>query len=131
MDAVVHLRVTGTVLAALLIGCNGGGPATYRVAGKVTYQGDALPTGNVMFVPDSGPAAATAIGPDGSYTLQAVAGRHRVVVTAVLVAPPDADEMTYQAPPPLVPQRFGRAETSGVTVTVEPNNKNAIDIALD
>lgn len=118
---------------ALVAGCGESGPVKYEVTGKIFYQGKPLPTGNVMFIPEQGPASATAIRPDGSYTLKAMPGKHRVGVTAVPVVelPPGAAEWEYNPPPPLVPARFGRPETSGVTVVVEPVDRNTIDITLE
>ena len=130
MDTVVCLRAGLITIATFFVGCCDDAPTTYEVTGRVTYQENPLPSGNIMFVPDSGPAAAAAIGPDGFYTLKSVAGTHRVVVTATAAAPADADETNYQPSPPLLPPKFGRAETSGVSVTVQPNSENAIDIRL-
>ncbi len=127
----MHVRFGLPVLLLLLLGCSDGGPATYPVSGIVSYRGEALPTGNVMLVPSQGPAFATSIGADGSYNIQAVAGTHRVVVTALQLGPAVEDEELYDPPPPLLPAKFGNAETSGIVVTVTADGDNQIDLVLE
>lgn len=124
-----------SIVVALLVlalpGCGEAGPELFPVRGTVTYQGQPLPLGNVMFIPANGPAATATIAPDGSYSLRAVAGEHRVVVTAIQTTSETViDEQSYHPPPPLIPPKFGRAETSGLVVTVESGD-NSIDLDLD
>ena len=80
-----------TALIAMLIACHGcspkGGMPTAPVSGTVTYQGNPVTSGTVMFVPQTGKAATGNIGPDGHYTLTtydegdgAVLGTHRVEI---------------------------------------------------
>lgn len=111
-------------------GCGDTGPTRYPVAGVVTYNGRPVPTGNVIFVPDEGPAAVTTIAEDGGYHLEAVAGRHRVGVTAIPEPPPGTDEGSYISPPPLVPSKFGRPSTSGIVVEVQSHENTGMDITL-
>ncbi|MBN2292157.1 MAG: hypothetical protein JXM70_07010 [Pirellulales bacterium] len=119
------------VLVVALSGCGDSGPVKYPVSGVVSYNGQPLPTGNVMFVPEEGgPPAVCAIGADGSYSFEAIAGRHRVGVTAIPEPPPGANEMNYRAPKPLVPPKFGRPDTSGISVEVQEDKENNIDIKL-
>jgi len=80
-------------LAAVAPGCADPGPETYPVRGRVTHQGKPVPTGNVMFVPDQGPAATSTIAQDGTFELRAVAGKHRVAITAFPSTPPDFDPL--------------------------------------
>jgi hypothetical protein len=119
------------VIAILVAsGCGESGPERYAVSGKVTYQTQSVPTGSVFFVPQRGPASAGPIAADGSYQLEAVAGKHRVGVTAIAAPPPGANEMTYVAPPPLVPPKYARPDSSGLIVEVRPDRENKIDINL-
>jgi len=134
------LIATLVVPLAAMIGCGESEPATYPVTGKVSYQGKPLPLGTVRFVPNSGPPSPPAqIDPDGAYQLQAVAGEHRVMVTAVPEpqgARPDPmaeGGMDYsQAKPtqPLIPRKYSSLENSGIVVTVEASESNTIDIHL-
>lgn len=117
-------------VGCLAVGCGDPGPVLHAVSGQVLYQGRPLPLGNVMFIPHTGPAATSTIAPDGSYSLQAATGEHHVIVTAIQ-SPSEGviDEQSYNPPPPLIPARFGQAETSGLAVTVV-SGKNSIDLKL-
>jgi len=106
-------------LAALLVGVVGCGPANglnlARVSGKVTYMGEPIKNGTVIFEPDeakgtSGPQAIGTITSDGSYILSsesagdgAVVGYHKVGVLGLETSPvsekamptPDEDPLKY------------------------------------
>ncbi len=124
----------------LVSGCGEGGPEMYSVEGTVTYQGKPLPLGTVMFVPESGPPSKPAsIDAEGHYQLEAVAGKHRVQVVAIPEREGGRPDPTleggydYTGVPdvePLIPEKYGRFDTSGITVTVEARGKNAIPIDL-
>lgn len=128
------------LLLVVVIGCGPKGPKQYPVTGTVRYQGKALPLGTVVFVPEDGPISGPVrIDQDGRYRLEAVAGRHAVAVVAV---PP----RTGGRPDPhaeggvdwtgapevksLIPDKYCRYDTSGVTVVVEARASNTIDIDL-
>jgi hypothetical protein len=124
----------------LLSGCGQGGPKTYSVEGTVTYQGEPLPLGTVMFVPESGPPSKpAAIDANGHYRLETVAGKHRVQVVAMPERKggrPDmnveggVDYTDVEEVESLIPAKYGRFDTSGVTVTVEAAKTNTIPIDL-
>ncbi len=128
------------VVMATCLGCGDSGPTMYKVHGTVSYQGKPLPLGTVMFVPDSGPPSQPAtIGADGHYELLAVEGKHSVQVVAMPPREggrPDPNVeggMDYTGVPPvksLIPKKYNRFDTSGVTVTVKPTDKNELDIEL-
>ena len=123
-----------------IFGCGQSGPKTYPVTGIVRYQGKPLPLGIVMFVADNGPSSQPGvIDPQGRYRLDAVAGSHRVAIVAIpprTGGRPDPTKeggFDYTGVPdvkPLVPPKYSRHTTSGVTVTVEPTGENEIDIDL-
>lgn len=90
------------MLAALILplgagfGCDGTPEAaaklstTVPVSGVVTYKGNPLTRGTVVFEPDAGRPAHGAIQPDGHYTLStfkdgdgAVEGAHRVSISGL------------------------------------------------
>ncbi len=76
--------------AMVLLGCGPGGPPQYHVSGTVTYGGQPVPTGQVLFAPDtskgnSGPATAVRI-QDGKYDTRGanrgtVGGPHVVTIS--------------------------------------------------
>ena len=74
------------------------------------------------------------IGADGSYALQAVAGTYRVAVVAIPPPPPGMNPMQnpdgYVPPASLIPTKYNRITTSGLTVEVKATGKNAIDFDL-
>jgi hypothetical protein len=138
------IRVVGVsscLLAVVVVqtGCGPSGPRMNRVTGTVSYQNEPLPYGIIMFVPESGPPSQPVrIGPDGRYELKAVAGRHAVQVVAVPpvegeLDPNEEGGINYsQTPPPksLIPEKYNRHETSGVSVLVEQHDDNVLDIEL-
>lgn len=82
---------TGILVSVMTLGCGGGesGPARFSVSGKVTYQGQPIPNGFIMFTPDpgkgnSGPATGAPI-VNGAYATEAgkgtIGGPHRVEIT--------------------------------------------------
>ena len=138
----VAARIGGLVLLVvpMLVGCGSDGPQTYHVTGIVTYQGKPLPLGTIMFVPQGAPPSQpTEIGPDGRYELDAVAGSHAVMIVAVPVTSGRVDPeveggIDYTDAEPvesLIPEKYNRYETSGVTVLVAAKKRNEIDIPLD
>jgi hypothetical protein len=60
-------RIGWTLLCLLLGGCASRG----TVSGKITYQGQPLPSGTVLFVPENGPAV-TGVITDGRYEVRGV-----------------------------------------------------------
>lgn len=129
------------LLLCLLGGCGPSGPATYPVSGTVTYQNEPLPLGIVMFVAKQGPSGQPgAIDGQGRYQLEAIAGEHRVAVMAMPPREGGRPDPTleggfdYTGVPEaksLIPAKYNRHSTSGITVVVEPKRRNQIDIVLE
>jgi hypothetical protein len=84
------------------VGCGGTG----EVSGKVTYEGQVVTGGNVVFVPESGPSASATIDPeDGSYKIQKIpAGKVMVAVVSARAegggGPFGPPEGAMNGPPP-------------------------------
>lgn len=126
-------------LAAGLSGCGGGDedlPKTVTVSGMVTYNGDILTEGTVMFHPQGGPGhpATGEIGENGIYTLStfdandgAVVGNH---IVTVQVFPKGANPgFEHEAPDYIpIPKKYTSPATSDLLVTV---NEGANNIGLD
>lgn len=69
-----------------LSGCGGAtekGPERFRLSGKVTFNGQPVPTGTIYFQPESGPAGTAKI-TDGAYDTKSgqgtVGGPHKVMI---------------------------------------------------
>ncbi len=111
----------------LAVGCGPKGDrATAPVKGQITYNGEPLPTGTVMFVPEQGPAATGEIRPDGTYSLGtygtndgAVLGNHKVSITAIADMGDMLPEAQSPTPPPLIPQKYLSHESSGLVAEVK------------
>ncbi len=123
----------------LLGGCGGNGPAASTgVAGKVSYRGTVLGTGNIVFVPDAergtaGDPICAAIQPNGTYKLPGAAippGWYRVTIAAVGVRP-TAPGQTYAVPYSILPDKYRDPEASGLTCEVQPARENAINFNLE
>jgi hypothetical protein len=132
----------GLALLALVAGCQR--PATlHPVNGKVTYKGAVVNNGVVVFTPDpsrgeSGPVALGTIKEDGSYVLStgetsgASPGWYRVSVAAFTgPAPKNQSPDKFQAPLPLLPEKYRDPELSMLRCRVQPNQVNTINLELD
>ena len=139
MGAVAFRLALLSMACVLLPGCGDTGPTIYHVKGVVRYQGTPLPLGTVFFVPDEGPAATAAIGADGTYAIECLAGKHKVGVIAmpaIVGGRPDLTKeggMDYTGvvmPKSLIPETYNSPETSGIVVEVHSIEENAIDLEL-
>ena len=132
--------VSIAILAILLAGC-GSGDKLAKAGGTVTYRGKPIGGANVVFIPDSGsPAfASTDDGGAFSWTTQgspgALIGSGKVAITATEkyefkseeeMASKDIKKMARS----LIPIKYGRAETSGLAVTVNADGNNNFQLEL-
>ena len=124
------------IVLALNVGC-GKKRDLIPVAGKVTYKGQPLKFGNVLFQPESGPPAKGEIAADGTYTLTtegqpgALEGHHRVEVRCLdnqAQRPKPGAEPT--AGKSLIPEKYTIYENSGITKDVKKGG-GPYDIKLD
>jgi len=125
-------------IALTPLACGKGGPEMAKVTGKVTYKGQPVPKGTITFaaIDKNGRNATGAIQPDGSYTLQtedpgdgAQLGEYNVAIAAR-----DEEILDYTPPKPippkrLVPEKYERPQTSGLTKKVE-RGTNKFDFDL-
>jgi len=120
------------VLVSLLVGCGPKGPDMGQVSGTVTYKGKALPTGTIVFIPETeGALMATAeIREDGTYIAGTEQfgpgvplGKHRVMISAFRDHGP---ETSAEA---LLPDKYGSDRKSGLTADVE-SGENVVDFSL-
>lgn len=145
------LLLGGCLLGLFLTGC--GGVQLGTVTGQVTVNRKPVSNGTIMFHPDDGPTAVGALGSDGTYTLTtikpddgAVVGAHRVTIQATsvgagsLVDPRSFDEEVQLSRKGgkvlvagkvtwLVPEKYSRLETSGLTAKVGPGT-NVLDFDI-
>jgi hypothetical protein len=120
-------------LAALLLAVNWGcapktdRPETLPVSGKVTYKGQPVTKGTITFQSDGGQAATGEIQSDGTYRLStfadrdgALPGHHKVMIIANDADPTlmPGSSPGYKPPKDLVPKKYAKLETSGLTADV-------------
>ena len=148
MTGIVRLGNRIAILA-LLLACCGCGKSTYRVQGKVTFEGQPLQGGgSISFVPmgsEPGKTAAGEIGPDGSYQLMtnrpgdgSMPGEFRVVIVQVTVKEPErsadgtaAAKVTETvAPKDRIPAIYSDHRKSPLITTVQKVSVNEIDFDL-
>jgi hypothetical protein len=134
-----RLLILVVVLCLGLSGCDRG-EVRGRVFGKVTFQGQAVSEGTVVFGNNEKGVHMTArLKPDGSYEIimaQGVGlpvGKYRVrVCPPMQLAPLEPDTASPAAAVKLyanIPEKYRSLETSGLTLTVK-EGENPFDIAL-
>src|SRR5262245_36348370 len=137
------LRVLAALSAALLItsGCSNGRIKTYPVGGQVLYNGDPLKGVDIALHPmdpknDTGYPPHATTDANGKFTLTtflkddgAPAGEFRVAVAFAVEAIDEGSDqgkrLSFQ-----VPEKYHRAETSGLTVTIKPGSNDLEPIRL-
>jgi hypothetical protein len=135
------LALAAAVCLAAAGGCASSGdegfPETVPVKGKVTMAGQPLPKGSISFIPNSGRPATALIQPDGTYVLStfeekdgAVPGHFRVTVTATTADPNQMPRPGEPPPKALVPKKYNRPESSGLTADVDKKDNKDFDFDL-
>lgn len=130
--SVVALGV-GAAVVALPGGCSRKTPTgEATVRGSVTFQGQPVAGGLVVFSPDpdrggDGKPCRGELGPDGRFQLKLgevttiPAGWYRV---AIAPAPGSADYLTF-------PPQLARPDKSGLIREVQPGRENVFDFAVE
>lgn len=126
---------------ACAAGCGKTAGEPTAVAGKVTYRGQALAAGTIVFTPDpargaAGPPVGVDIQPDGGYrmppkdTPPLAAGWYRVTVAAVQMQPA-APGQPYAQPRSLLPAHYRDPDRSGLICEIKPGIANGINFNLE
>ena len=149
MQALLTSRVMRTAgklctftVAALMLGCQRGPAPLSPVSGKVAFKGVILPSGTIVFTPDtsrgaSGPIAFGKIKQDGSYQLYtgeapgAAAGWYRVTVTSLAPSSAPAPGQPFNTLVSYLPDKYRNPELSQLACEIKSNRPNAIDFNLD
>lgn len=117
--------------ALLMTGCSDR-PALVPVSGKVLIDGQPLPHGTVMVMPDNARASFGKIAPDGTFSLTCyeendgcVTGTHQVTVSSVETV--SSSRQKWHAP-----KKYTDPESSGLTINVtEPTDSLVINLSWD
>jgi len=123
---VVGLAAVGVLAAA---GCSNQ-PKLYPVSGTVTFDGQPVESGDILFIStagDRGPDAAKIAG--GKYALQTTAGTKRVEVSASRIRPGGARGAGGEpVPEEYIPARYNLE--SRLTAEVKAEGSNTFDFEL-
>jgi hypothetical protein len=128
-------------LLFFVVGSKPGAAPLQPVNGKVSYRGQLLQTGMIVFTPDTakGATGAIAVGqirPDGSYSLNtgeasgASPGWYRVTVASVATTAAPAYGQAYLIPVSLIPEKYRDPDLSSISCEVKAKS-NGIDFDLD
>jgi hypothetical protein len=110
-------------------GCFDSGPKTYPVSGTVTFDGEQVPDGDILFVPDN--KALKVDGGkirDGKFQFQATQGKKRVEIRATRRDPTRKNPMGEMVPVEYIPDRYNTQ--SILSKEVSPDGPNAFEFAL-
>ena len=115
--------------AAAALGCGPSDPKLYPVSGTVTWNGQPLADGDILFVPVDG---ATVPDPgkikDGKFSFQAQAGQKKVEIRATREAGPVDPVMGAPPRVQFVPAKYNDA--TELTAEVKPQEKNEFTFPL-
>ena len=124
-------------LAIVVAGCGGNNKKTAVVRGSVTYNGKAVPSGTISFIPEEGRSATGEIRPDGSFTLTtyrkgdgAILGQHKVVIVAMEDNANRLPEARSPLPPSIIPVKYTSLATSDLRADVK-DQENTINFKLE
>jgi hypothetical protein len=116
------------VALPIMAGCGGGGPAEYRVTGRVTLDGQPVEQGEITFLPADmqGTPYAGQIS-NGSFECRVTEGPKRVEITATRESPtPAADGLPNYVS--YIPAAYNSQST--LTAEIKPSGDNTLTFDL-
>jgi hypothetical protein len=123
-----------TLAACCPLGCGRASHelATAPVSGQVTLDGKPLTSGYVIMMPPQGRMARGAIQPDGSFVMGTYTSDDGAQVgqLSVAVTPMPVEEGGQASKGVPVPLKYGQAQTSGLSIGVQPGEQNKVEFAL-
>lgn len=134
MNRIIYAIIAATIVLPLIVsfGCGRDLPPVAAVSGRVTYKGEPVVQGTIMFKPEHGRPAVGTIGSDGRYTLTtfdsgdgAMLGSHKVMIDAWRAKGNSINAKIEW----LVPDLYSTANTSPLKAEVKSGD-NTIDFDL-
>ena len=123
------LRFVSILMLAISLGCQPPGPRTYPVSGTVTFDGEAIVEGDIIFVPsDSSLAPDAGKIVEGQFSARAKEGNCRVEITALNI---NADTPVVMGSPlaeNFIPEQYNTE--SELTAEVSPDGENSFSFSL-
>jgi hypothetical protein len=127
---VATLRLLLVGLMCVVPALTGCGPSEFEtVTGAVTFDGQPLPTGDIIFQPADpkyGPDAGKII--NGKFTLQVRPGSRKVVIRAARMVPGKKGPMGEDAHEDYIPAKYNDDTT--LTAEVKPGGNNDFSFPL-
>ena len=120
-------------LMVVLAGCGGAAEKTCEVTGTVSFRGKTLSQGVVVLHPQQGrPLEPASIGTDGVYRLEAPAGEYRVSIISLptLESVKELEETSAAPAQSPIPGHYGNPDTSGISISVEPEGQKRFDFSM-
>ncbi len=135
-------RFLSALLVLVPLGCGSGTSPLAEVSGTVSYQGERLQGGTIVFTPDAsrgthGSLALGKIQSDGHFTLYtkndpgAVPGWHRITIVSFEATLTETQGQEMISPRMILPQKYQSPTTSGLVREVKANEPNVIDLELE
>lgn len=115
-------------ILVLVVGGCGSGDGKVPVTGMVTFDGNPMPDGYVIFTPEGGgtPVAGPIL--DGKFAFSALPGNHRVEIEASRFVGPKNPIMGLRPREQYVPARYNSAST--LRQEVKAQDTNVFDFSL-
>ena len=112
-------------------GCGSGAPPAGSVSGNVTYNGQPLASGVVIFENEkTGVGASAELDSSGTYRIESIrTGQYQVAIQPPSAPPPEEMEQGAEAPKLNIPDKYLNPQTSDLTATVNEGT-NTADFSL-
>lgn len=109
------------LVCVILSGCWGGRTdGKVLVTGTVKYDRTPLPRGSVLFRPTTGDGGSGPIKSEGRFSVALLPGEYQLLVRCDDGSATISEQGEYMPGKSLIPERYGDAATSDLTVTVAP-----------
>ncbi|QDS96681.1 hypothetical protein FF011L_54930 [Roseimaritima multifibrata] len=127
---IARMTFCGLMLGvAAILGCGSSGPTTYPVTGNVTYKGEPIETGSVVFDPVGG-AGISGMGgiQNGKLTAEVPAGE-MILRFSSMKSTDKKDEYGELITESLIPDKYNA--NSEIRKTISADGPNELDIKLE
>jgi hypothetical protein len=126
-----RLTLVAVVLLVLVAGCGSSGPKLYSVSGTVTYNGQPLPDGDIIFAPAT-PGGVEYAGKvaAGKFSFNSEAGGKKVKILASREEGAVDPQMGAAPRRQYIPEKYSSAEKTELTAEVTASGKNSYTFTL-
>ncbi len=122
-----HVWLLTGLLAAMIVGCGGSGPATVSVSGSVTVDGEPVPEGTIYFRDQDGGNSYAGKIRDGQYEAKVTPGGKTVEIIGYREVPGKVREDNPGEKTPVrqmyIPKQYNRESTLQLELPTNPNKQ--------